>query len=212
MKGRGNPRWDALVSLERVFWERELTVGGVDEVGRGPLAGPVVAAYVRLDPDGPAMALADSKTLSPARRQRLFEEIMRAATAVGVAFVGPREIERVNILQASKQAMRAAVAAAGETPEVLLTDWVRLGGPWREWALLHGDGRSASIAAASIVAKVLRDRYMTELELQYPGYGFDAHKGYATRGHYAALDRMGPSEAHRRTFLHAPENAESVLD
>ncbi len=196
------PGWATLTQYERVFWEAGHMVAGVDEVGRGPLAGPVVAAAVVFRTGAQVDGLDDSKRLSERQRQQLMPVILREAQAVAAAFVGPREIERVNIREASRRAMATALLRLGVSPYVVLTDALAIGGPWQEWALLHGDRRSASIAAASVVAKVLRDQYMQELSEQYPEYGFDGHKGYATAAHRAVLEQRGPCEAHRRTFLH----------
>lgn len=192
--------WDRLIGLEQEFWSRGWRVAGLDEVGRGPLAGPVVAAAVVLDPSRPIPGLDDSKRLTPRQRQAVLEAILGQAEAVGVGMVGPREIERRNILEATRIAMRLALVDLGVVPEVVVTDAVTLGGPWREWALLGGDGRSASVAAASVVAKVVRDHYMSMLDRQYPGYGFAQHKGYGTSEHLEAVARLGPSEAHRRAW------------
>ncbi|MBX5466221.1 MAG: ribonuclease HII [Firmicutes bacterium] len=190
--------WDAGTQWEREFWGRGFTVAGVDEAGRGPLAGPVVAAAVILDPTRPLHGVGDSKTLSPERREALLAMILEQAVAVGVGMVGPREIERLNILEATRVAMRLALAELDPQPGVVLTDAAPLGGPWREWALLRADGRSVSVAAASVVAKVVRDRYMVALDRQFPVYRFARHKGYGTPEHLEALRRYGPCEAHRR--------------
>ncbi|MCL6561958.1 MAG: ribonuclease HII [Firmicutes bacterium] len=192
--------WERLIGFEREFWSRGWRVAGLDEVGRGPLAGPVVAAAVVLDPARPIPGLDDSKRLTPRQRQEVAEAILAQAEAVGVGMVGPREIERRNILEATRVAMRLALVDLGMVPEVVVTDAVTLGGPWREWSLIGGDGRSASVAAASVVAKVVRDHYMSMLDRQYPGYGFAQHKGYGTSEHLEAVARLGPSEAHRRSW------------
>lgn len=175
---------------------------GVDEAGRGPLAGPVVAAAVvfpagYLNPD-----IRDSKLLSPARRELLFGVIRRDAVACAVASVPHEEIDRVNILQASLTAMRRAVAALPTPADFLLVDGNRPIPSCNlpQETLVGGDGRCLSIAAASILAKVSRDRMMREFDLLYPGYGFAAHKGYPTADHLAAIRRLGPSPIHRRTF------------
>lgn len=175
---------------------------GVDEAGRGPLAGPVVAAAVvfpagYLNPD-----IRDSKLLSPARRELLFGVIRRDAVACAVASVPHEEIDRINILQASLAAMRRAVAALPTPADFLLVDGNRPIPSCNlpQETLVGGDGRCLSIAAASILAKVSRDRMMGEFDLLYPGYGFAAHKGYPTADHLAAIRRLGPSPIHRRTF------------
>lgn len=175
---------------------------GVDEAGRGPLAGPVVAAAVILPPDSLLRTqVRDSKVLSPKRRARLHELIM-AEARVGLSFVSPAEIDRLNILEATLLAMRQAVERLEVEPRWILIDGNRaprgLNGQVR--TVVKGDQTEASIAAASIIAKVSRDRYMLEMEDVYPGYGFARHKGYPTAEHYAALRELGPTPIHRRTF------------
>ena len=176
-------------------------MAGVDEAGRGPLAGPVVAAAVIIAPDRRIPGLADSKLLPPERREALFAVIHARALGVGVGVVDHETIDRINILQATRAAMREALAALAAAPELVITDFVALDGlPCPQRNLVGGDRRSASVAAASIVAKVARDRLMRELDAQYPAYGFARHKGYATPEHLAALDRWGPCPIHRRSF------------
>ena len=175
---------------------------GVDEAGRGPLAGPVVAAAVILKPDSDLRKLVrDSKKLSHARREQLHALIM-AEASVGVAFVSPEEIDRINILNAAMLAMRQAVERLDANPRVTLIDGNRtpagMDGDVR--AVVKGDQSEASISAASIIAKVERDRYMLEIDSRYPEYGFARHKGYPTADHYAALNKLGPTPIHRRTF------------
>jgi ribonuclease HII len=188
--------------FERAAWRRGLTrVAGVDEAGRGPLAGPVVAAAVILAPGRPIEGVDDSKRLAAAERRRLFAEIHARAVAVGVGVVGPAVIDRVNIVEATRLAMREAIAALAVEPELLLTDFVAVPGvgcPQRN--LVGGDHRSASVAAASIVAKVTRDRLMEAADRDFPEYGFGRHKGYATEEHRRALFRHGPCALHRRRF------------
>lgn len=192
------------------LWEIENAVAaegfapvcGVDEAGRGPLAGPVCAAAVILPRGLEIPGLNDSKKLSERRREALYDIICAEAFAYGVAFAGEREIDERNILQATYLAMNRAVAAMGTAPALALIDGNRNAGidvPSR--CIVGGDGKCASIAAASILAKVTRDRYMVELDARWPGYGFAKHKGYGTAAHYAALRELGPCEAHRRTFL-----------
>ena len=177
-------------------------VAGIDEAGRGCLAGPVVAAAVILPEGAVIPGLADSKVLSPTRRDGLAAEIGAVALAWGLGVVWPPEIDRINILQATFLAMRRAVEQLGVQPELALVDGNRdpgLGIPTR--TIVRGDGLSASIAAASILAKVTRDRWMEELDEKFPQYGFAVHKGYGTKRHYAALTEFGPCEEHRQTFL-----------
>jgi len=175
-------------------------LAGVDEAGRGPLAGPVVAGAAILAPDDRFDWLDDSKRVTPRRRDRLYEEITTRAIAWGIGVGSVAEIEEINILQASRRAMARAVAALGAPPEVVLVDAVTIPMAPPQVALVKGDQRSASIAAASILAKVTRDRLMAEYAVRYPGYGFDRHKGYPTRDHRDAVARLGPSPIHRKTF------------
>ena len=177
-------------------------VCGIDEAGRGPLAGPVCAAAVVLPRDLEIEGLNDSKKLSDKRRRVLFDEITAQTVTYGIAFATEQEIDEINILQATFLAMRRAVEQLGVQPELALVDGNRdpgLGIPTR--TIVKGDGLSASIAAASILAKVTRDRWMEELDAKYPQYGFAVHKGYGTKRHYAALTEFGPCEEHRQTFL-----------
>ncbi len=175
-------------------------VAGMDEVGRGPLAGNVVTACVIMPEEPLLIWVDDSKKLSEARREKTFEEIMEKALAVGIGQVSPEEIDEINILEATKKAMRQA---AGQVKaEIYLIDAVKnLGLAGREVPVIHGDALSYSIAAASIVAKVTRDRQMRELDGLYPGYGFARNKGYGTAEHIAALKKLGPCPAHRRSFI-----------
>ncbi|NMP24612.1 ribonuclease HII [Sulfobacillus harzensis] len=202
-----HPTWPSLTMFEQLYWCQGLIVAGTDEVGRGPLAGPVVAAAVIFDPETPALeGLDDSKRLSQRQRESLYVLIQQRAQAIGVGACGPRTIERLNIYQAARLAMRRAIQNLGIMPDVVLTDAMPLpDAPHYTVSLVHGDSRSASIAAASIVAKVVRDRYMDQLHESFPQYHFDQHKGYATRAHREALARYGPSAAHRATFLHDSE-------
>jgi ribonuclease HII len=176
-------------------------VAGCDEVGRGCLAGPVVAGAVILDPECHIPGLADSKTITAAERERLHDLIARKALAWSVAWAEPEEIDTINIHQASLQAMRRAVLAIAPLPDMVLVDAFRI--PDLDIAqrgVLHGDRRCAAIAAASIVAKVTRDRQMMNYHERDPRYGYDRHKGYATADHRAAVERYGYSTLHRRSF------------
>jgi ribonuclease HII len=176
-------------------------VAGVDEVGRGCLAGPVVAAAVVLHPDRHIPGVCDSKTVPAQERERLFERIVKHAVAWAVASADPREIDHINIHQASLQAMRRAVLALAPLPDIVLVDAFRVPDlPMAQRGVPHGDRRCSAIAAASIVAKVTRDRDMRLLHDVDPRYGFDRHKGYATADHLEAVARFGYSEAHRRSF------------
>jgi ribonuclease HII len=176
-------------------------VAGVDEVGRGCLAGPVVAAAVVLHPDKHVPGVCDSKLVPAAVREKLFERITRHAVAWAVASADPREIDTINIHQASLTAMRRAILALTPLPDIVLVDAFRVPDlPMAQRGVLHGDRRCSAIAAASIVAKVTRDREMLQLHARDARYGFDRHKGYATADHLDAVARFGYSEAHRRSF------------
>ena len=176
-------------------------VAGVDEVGRGCLAGPVVAAAVVLHPDKHIAGVCDSKTVQAPERERLYEKIVRYAVAWAVAGADPAEIDRINIHQASLRAMQRAVLALAPLPDIVLVDAFRIPDiPMAQRGVLHGDRRCSAIAAASIIAKVWRDRQMRELHDRDPRYGFNRHKGYATADHLAAVARFGYSAAHRRSF------------
>jgi ribonuclease HII len=191
------------LALEQLHWQRGASyVAGVDEAGRGCLAGPVVAAAVVLPPDVDLPDLDDSKKLSPELREDLFARITDQAVGIGVGRCVPDEIDRLNILWASLEAMRRAVLDLALPADVLLIDGNRAipEAPWPQETVIGGDGRSLSIAAASVIAKVSRDRLMTAFDSTYPEYGFPSHKGYATRAHYAALAAHGPTPLHRRSF------------
>lgn len=177
-------------------------IAGVDEAGRGPLAGPVVAAAVILDDARPIEGLDDSKKLSAARREDLFERIRDRAAGFAIVEVGPEDIDRLNILQATMTAMVRAVRSLDPLPDHVRVDGNRvpdLGGLSCE-ALIGGDGLCKAIGAASILAKVHRDRLMIDYHARWPDYGFDRHKGYPTAAHLDALDRLGPTPIHRRSF------------
>ena len=176
-------------------------VAGVDEVGRGCLAGPVVAAAVVLHPDKHIPGVCDSKLVPAPERERIFDRILRHAVAWAVAEADPTEIDQINIHQASLRAMQRAVLALAPLPDIVLVDAFRIPDlPMAQRGVLHGDRRCSAIAAASIVAKVTRDRQMLDLHGRDPRYGFDRHKGYATADHLDAVARFGYSDAHRRSF------------
>jgi ribonuclease HII len=175
-------------------------IAGVDEVGRGALFGPVVAAAVILPLDTRIRGLRDSKQLLPEDRERLADVVKARALAMAIEEVDSETIDRVNIYQASRMAMTAAVMRLDPQPDHLLIDALRLDLPHRQTSIIYGDSLSISIAAASVVAKVYRDARMREMDLQYPGYGLAAHKGYATPEHREALRNLGPSVLHRKTF------------
>jgi ribonuclease HII len=176
-------------------------VAGVDEVGRGCLAGPVVAAAVVLKPEKYVARICDSKTVTALERVKLYKQITKWAIAWCVAAADCEEIDRINIHQASLQAMHRAVQGLSPTPDFVLVDAFRIPDLlMAQRAVTHGDSRCTAIAAASIVAKVTRDRMMLELHNRYPRYGFDKHKGYATKDHLTAVSQYGYSDVHRRTF------------
>lgn len=175
---------------------------GIDEVGRGPLAGPVAAGAVILPKDTVIMYLNDSKKLSEKRRELLYDEIMDTAVSVGIGMVSPARIDEINILQATYEAMRMAVSNLKVEPDLLLNDAVTIPGiNVRQVPIIKGDAKSLSIAAASVVAKVTRDRLMVQYDEVLPGYGFAGNKGYGSEEHIRALREMGPTPIHRRSFI-----------
>ena len=200
MLSASNQRRLALIAYDQELWEQGRVIAGMDEVGRGPLAGCVLAACVIMPPAPLVAWVDDSKKLTERRREAVCEEIMRTALYVGIGRAEPEDIDRVNILCATRLAMERA--ARGCPAELFLVDameGLKLPGPLR--AVIKGDATSYSIAAASIVAKVTRDRELRELDAQYPLYGFAANKGYGTAQHVAALRQHGPCPAHRHTFI-----------
>lgn len=193
---------------ERTLWNTGCRpVAGVDEAGRGPLAGPVVACAAVLPEDFTHRTLRDSKELTPRQRDLIYEELASDSAVVwAVAVVGPEEVDRLNILQATHRAMRQAVDALPCTPRHVLVDGLPVRPfPVPQTAIVKGDGISLSIAAASVLAKVTRDRIMEEMDARYPGYEFACHKGYCTARHRELLRKHGPSPIHRRSFLPVAE-------
>jgi len=185
-------------------------IAGIDEAGRGPLAGPVVAAAVVLPPDFHPQGVRDSKKLSPLQREDAYERITQQAAALGVGVVGPDEIDRINILQATYKAMLAAIASLGIEIDHALVDGRAIPGLLvPQQGIPHGDSLSVSIAAASIIAKVTRDRIMMDMDARHPGYGFGKHKGYCTAEHVEAINRLGVCEIHRKTFAPISGEVES---
>ena len=194
-------RLEGMRVYERQYRERG-TLCGIDEVGRGPLAGPVVAGAVILQEDCEILYLNDSKKLSEKKRELLYDEIMEKAIAVGIGAVSPERIDEINILQATYEAMRIAISRLSVRPDLLLNDAVTI--PQVEIPqvpIIKGDAKSVSIAAASIIAKVTRDRMMVQYEDLYPGYEFASNKGYGSARHIAALKEIGPCPIHRRSFI-----------
>ena len=182
-------------------------VAGIDEAGRGPLAGPVVAAAVILPAGLLIKGVNDSKKLSPDTRERLFDTIMSQALSIGIGMGSPELIDRINILQATRHAMLAAVSQLAPPPDFILIDGIStIASPIPQKTVKKGDSLSLSIAAASIIAKVTRDRLMRELDAIHPGYGFSGHKGYGSAHHLEAIRRLGPSPVHRKTFAGVKEH------
>lgn len=194
-------RLEGMKVYERQYQDYGLLCG-VDEAGRGPLAGPVVAGAVILPKDCEILYLNDSKKLSEKKRELLYDEIMEKAVATGIGMVGPQRIDEINILQATYEAMRMAVENLGVLPDLLLNDAVTIPGlSLPQTPIIKGDAKSVSIAAASILAKVTRDRLMIQYEEEFPGYGFASHKGYGSAKHIAALRELGPCVIHRKSFI-----------
>ena len=176
---------------------------GIDEVGRGPFAGPVVAAAVILPKNSNLLYINDSKKLSEKKREELFEEIQKEAVAIGIGCVGPQIIDQINILQATYEAMRQAVGNLCIEPDLLLNDAVVIPGlPMKQVPIIKGDAKSISIGAASIIAKVTRDRMMEQYEILFPEYGFSSNKGYGTKEHIEAIKENGMTPIHRRSFIY----------
>ena len=198
----GAKRLQNSLEYEERFWSRGFSrVAGVDEVGRGPLAGPVVAAAVILPRGVSIPGAKDSKALSRAKREALSKEILNGAAAFAVGAASVREIDRVNILVATRIAMARALSRLPHPPDHIVVDGLPVKGlQWDHDAVVGGDGKVHSIACASILAKVVRDRLMTTLALRYPGYGWETNMGYGTAEHREALERLGPTPHHRLTF------------
>lgn len=194
-------RCEALKKYEKEY-DNYTYICGIDEVGRGPLAGPVVAAAVILPKDCDILYINDSKQLSAKKREELYDVIMEKAVATGIGMVGPERIDEINILQATYEAMRQAIAALDPQPDLLLNDAVTIPEvDIPQVPIIKGDAKSISIGAASIIAKVTRDRLMEAYEDMYPGYGFASNKGYGSKQHTDALGQYGPTPIHRRTFI-----------
>lgn len=189
-----------MLDYEKKFYGEMLA--GIDEAGRGPLAGPVVAGAVILPKDCSILYLNDSKQVSASRREELFNEIQEKAVACAVGIVSPQRIDEINILQATYEAMHQAVEGLKVVPDLLLVDAVTIPAmPMKQVGIVKGDAKSVSIAAASILAKVTRDRMMVEYDSLYPEYGFAKHKGYGSKMHIEAIQEYGPCPIHRRTFI-----------
>ena len=196
-----------LSETDMFFYERSLMkkgvelIAGMDEAGRGPLAGPVAVACCIPDLVDPVAGVFDSKQVSPGKREKIYEELKARSIAYKVVFVSPEKIDEINILEATKLGMREAVGSLFPIPQHVLVDAVKQDLPIPYTALIHGDALSHCIAAASILAKVERDRLMTEYAEIYPEYGFEKHKGYGSKAHIEAIKKYGPCPIHRRSFL-----------
>lgn len=210
LKSAGNRYKAYLSELERTEQMKKFEykyadyeyICGIDEVGRGPLAGPVMAAAVILPKDCKILYINDSKQLSSKKREELYELITKEAVAWAVGVRDEKRIDEINILNATYEAMQDAVHSLSVTPDILLNDAVKIPNlPMKQVPIVKGDAQSISIAAASIVAKVTRDRFMEEMDLKYPGYGFSGNKGYGSKEHIEAIKMMGPCEIHRRSFI-----------
>ena len=201
------------LKFEKTAYNNGFTyVAGIDEAGRGPLAGPVMAAAVILPAGLLITGVDDSKKLTPDKREKLFEIIMAQALSVGVGFMTPADIDRINILQATRRAMLAAVQQLSPQPDYLLIDGIStIDSAVPQKTIIKGDSLSLSIAAASIIAKVTRDRLMIEMDSKYPGYGFAGHKGYGSAAHLDAIRRLGPSPIHRLTFGGVKEHVDCTF-
>lgn len=194
-------RLEEMLSYERRYAAFQ-AICGIDEAGRGPLAGPVVAAAVILPKETKILYLNDSKQLFHKKREAMYEEIMEKAVSVGVGVVNAERIDEINILQADYEAMRIAVNKLSQEPDILLNDAVKIPGlSMQQVPIIKGDAKSLSIAAASVIAKVTRDRMMEAYEELYPEYGFAAHKGYGSQAHIEAIKSYGPCPLHRKTFI-----------
>ncbi|MGT2929770.1 ribonuclease HII [Streptococcus dentasini] len=194
-------RLEQMLTYERALYAKGIElIAGIDEVGRGPLAGPVVAAAVILPPNCKITGLNDSKKIPKSQHEILYRQVVKQALAVGIGLQNNEVIDRINIYEATKLAMADAVTELGLQPQHLLIDAMTLDTGIEQTAIIKGDANSLSIAAASIVAKVTRDRLMANYDKQFPGYGFAKNAGYGTKGHLAGLDKLGVTSIHRRTF------------
>ena len=195
-------RTEAMSVFEKEYSDYN-AICGIDEVGRGPFAGPVVAGAVILPKDHPILYLNDSKKLSEKKREELYEVIMKEAVATGIGMASPARIDEINILQATYEAMRMAISNLSVQPDLLLNDAVTIPEVGiAQIPIIKGDAKSVSIAAASIIAKVTRDRMMVEYEKVFPGYDFASNKGYGTKAHIEGLNKLGPTPIHRMSFIH----------
>ena len=195
-------RTEAMSAFEKEYSNYQ-AICGIDEVGRGPFAGPVVAGAVILPKDHPILYLNDSKKLSEKKREELYDVILKEAVATGIGMASPARIDEINILQATYEAMRMAISNLSVQPDLLLNDAVTIPDiEIMQIPIIKGDAKSVSIAAASILAKVTRDRLMVEYEKVFPGYDFASNKGYGTKAHIEGLKKFGPTPIHRMSFIH----------
>lgn len=204
MKEKEEARLVKLKEIEKEFFDKGIKyIAGIDEAGRGPLAGPVVVGAVILKPDSMIEGVNDSKKISENKREKIYETIINEAISYGVGIVYPEEIDEINILQATKKGLTMAIKQMEQKPNIIMVDALTgidtLGIPYK--SIIKGDAKCYSISAASIIAKVTRDRIMREWDKVYPEYGFAAHKGYGTAKHIAALKEYGPCPIHRRSFI-----------
>ena len=205
-------RLNAMMAIENdVRHKGYCYIGGVDEAGRGPLAGPVVAACVILPEDTIIYGLNDSKKVSPAKRDKLYDEIREKAVAYGIGIADHTYIDRVNILNATKKAMETAILSMKVRPDFLIIDAVKLDLDIVQKSVPKADAVSVSVAAASILAKVARDRIMEKMDIKYPGYGFARHKGYGTQAHVEAIKKLGLCPIHRRSFTSGLTESETAV-
>jgi ribonuclease HII len=205
-------QWEEMTRYERQLYEKGIEwIAGIDEAGRGPLAGPVVAAAVILPKDAYIPGLNDSKKLSEAKRETLFHAIQSCAVSIGIGVVTAAEIDEINIYEATKKAMVKAVQQLSPQPHYLFIDAMALPIPTPQQSIIKGDANSVSIAAASIIAKVTRDHFMKQLAKRYPQYGFDKNMGYGTRQHLEAIRTYGAIEEHRRSFSPVKEMLEETI-
>lgn len=195
-------RTEALKEFEKKYWQSLDYVGGIDEVGRGPLAGPVVTACVVFPKDVDILYINDSKKLTAAKREELYQEIMEKALSVSIGMASEARIDEINILQADYEAMRQAISLSKVPIQLLLNDAVTIPDvDIKQVAIIKGDAKSISIGAASIIAKVTRDRMMVEYDKMYPEYNFASNKGYGSKEHIEAIKKYGPCPIHRRSFI-----------
>lgn len=204
-------RMNELKNFDKTFMEKYPVLAGIDEAGRGPLAGPVVVAAVIFEKDTKILGIDDSKKLSEKKREKIYDEIIKKALAYKIVEISEKEIDEKNILNATKIGVKKAIENLEITPDVVILDALKdIDTKIPYISVVKGDSKSYAVAAASILAKVYRDRKMKEISKKYPSYGFEKHKGYGTKMHYEALKKYGISEVHRKSFVHLDENGNRV--